>query len=36
MAGLHILTFNQIRQPEQWRSALLARGGASASRADQA
>ena len=25
MAGLHIFTFNQVRQAEQWRSALLAR-----------
>jgi hypothetical protein len=25
VAGLHIFTFNQIRQAEQWRSALLAR-----------
>jgi len=36
VAGLHIFTFNQIRQAEQWRSALLARGKTSASRADEA
>jgi methylenetetrahydrofolate reductase (NADH) len=36
VAGLHIFTFNQIRQAEQWRSALLARGKTSAPRADEA
>jgi methylenetetrahydrofolate reductase (NADPH) len=36
VAGLHIFTFNQIRQAEQWRSALLAMGKTSASRADEA
>lgn len=25
VAGLHVFTFNQVRQAEQWRSALLAR-----------
>ena len=27
VAGLHVFTFNQVRQTEQWRSALLARLG---------
>jgi predicted xylose isomerase-like sugar epimerase len=35
-AGLHIFTFNQVRQAEQWRAALLARGKTSAAGAHQA
>ena len=30
VAGLHIFTFNQVRQTEQWRSALLTRLGSPA------
>ena len=36
VAGLHVFTFNQIRQAEQWRSALLAQRKTSASRAHEA
>ena len=28
VAGLHLFTFNQVQQTEQWRRAVLARGGA--------
>jgi methylenetetrahydrofolate reductase (NADPH) len=32
VAGLHIFTFNQVRQTEQWRRALLKKAGALGSR----
>ena len=33
VAGLHLFTFNQVQQTEQWRRALLARGDTASSRA---